>query len=249
MKQLIPMNEFGLMAGKDYVARVDSRKIADAFEKQHYNVLRDIERLTESNSGLSEEFRKLNFEVSKYVTEQGHKAKCYLLTRDGFTMLVMGYTGEKAMRFKEQYIKLFNEMEQRILTIQSLRDQHPMLTEAIKATRQDPKPWDYSNEADMINRIVLGMTAKQFREKHSIPKAEPIRPHLTSEEAELMQRLQFIDIGLQYAMPDFQQRKRQLEWYAGQWRETRFLRAVDIPIPVTSDVPELDGASDSIPAA
>ena len=69
--------EHGLMAGKDYVARVDSRKIADSFEKQHYNVLRDIERLTEPNSGLSEEFRKLNFEVSKYVTEQGHKAKCY----------------------------------------------------------------------------------------------------------------------------------------------------------------------------
>ena len=145
--------------------------------------------------------------------------------------------------------KLFNEMEQRILTIQSLRDQNPMLTEAIKATRQDAKPWDYSNEADMINRIVLGMTSKQYREKHSIPKAEPIRPHLTSEEAELMQRLQFIDIGLQYAMTDFQQRKRQLEWYAGQWRENRLLSAGDTPIPETRDVPELAGASDSIPTA
>ena len=249
MKQLIPMNEFGLMVGKDYVARVDSRMVAEAFEKQHSHVLRDIERLIESKSGLSERFRKSNFGFSTYVTEQGHKAKCCLMTRDGFTMLVMGYTGEKAMRFKEQYIKLFNEMEQRILTIQSLRDQHPMLTEAIKATRQDTKPWDYSNEADMINRIVLRMTSKQYREKYSIPKAEPIRPHLTSEEAELMERLQMMDIGLQYAMPDFQQRKRQLEWYAGQWRANRLLSGVDTPIPETSEVPELDRASDSIPAA
>lgn len=95
MKALIPMNEFGLMAGKDYVARVDSRVIADVFGKQHYNVLRDIERIVSDDSGLTSEFRKLNFEVSKYTTEQGHIAKCYLLTRDGFTMLVMGYTGEK----------------------------------------------------------------------------------------------------------------------------------------------------------
>ena len=94
MKQLIPMNEFGLMAGKDYVARVDSRMVAEAFEKQHSHVLRDIERLTESKSGLSERFRKSNFGFSTYVTEQGHKAKCCLMTRDDFTMLVMGYTVE-----------------------------------------------------------------------------------------------------------------------------------------------------------
>ena len=42
MKQLIPMNEFGLMAGKDCVARVDSRKIAEVFEKRHKNVLQSI---------------------------------------------------------------------------------------------------------------------------------------------------------------------------------------------------------------
>ena len=241
MKQLIPMNEFGLMAGKDYVARVDSRKIAEVFDKNHFDVLRSIKRIIGEDSGYSTDFTERNFAVSKYVDETGRKLPCYLLTRDGFVALAMGFTGKKADGFKEQYIKLFNEMEQRILTIQSLADQHPMLTEAIKATRQDPKPWDYSNEADMINRIVLGMTAKQYREKHGVPKAEPIRPHMTKDDADLMRRLQFIDIGLQYAMPDFQQRKRQLEWYAGQWREKQLGFTA---IPETSDV-ELD----SIPAA
>lgn len=214
MKGLIPMNEFGLMAGKGCVARVDSRIIADVFGKQHYNVLRDIEKITESKSGLSEEFTKLNFEGSKYTDATGRKLPCYLLTRDGFTMLVMGYTGEKAMRFKEQYIRLLNEMEQQILTIQTLRDQNPLLTEAIRNTRQDPKPYDYSNEADMINRIVLGMGAKQYREKHGIPKGEPIRPHISTDEAALMERLQMMDIGFQYSEPEYQKRKQMLEWYA-----------------------------------
>ena len=217
MKQLIPMNEFGLMAGKDCVARVDSRKIAEVFEKKHFDVLRSIKRIISDESGYSKEFTERNFAVSKYVDETGRKLPCYLLTRDGFVALAMGFTGKKADAFKEQYIKLFNEMEQQILTLQSLRDQHPMLTEAIKATRENPQPWDYSNEADMINRIVLGMTAKQYREQYGITKNDSIRPHMTKDEADLMQRLQIMDVGLQYSTPDFQERKRKLEWFANWW--------------------------------
>ena len=129
------------------------------------------------------------------------------------------------MRFKERYIRLFNEMERQILKIQSLRDQLPQLTEAIKLTKGDPKPYDYSNEADMLNRIVLGKTAKQYREENGIPKSDPIRPHMTAEEAELMLRLQTMDVGLQFSTPDYQQRKRILEQYACQYRESlkRFL--------------------------
>ena len=140
MKELIPMNEYGMLADRNYTVRVDSRSIADVFEKQHKHVLRDIEKLTEPKSGLSEEFIKLNFLPSKYTDPTGRKLPSYLLTRDGFTMLAMGYTGEKAMRFKEQYIKRFNEMEQQILTLQSLREQHPLLTAAIADMHEEVKP-------------------------------------------------------------------------------------------------------------
>lgn len=221
MKQLIPMNEFGLMAGTDCVARVDSRKIAEVFEKQHKNVLQTIKQIIGDESGYSKEFTELNFQPSKYFDSTGRKLPCYLLTRDGFVALAMSFTGKKADAFKEQYIKLFNEMEQQILTIQSLRDQHPMLTEAIKVTREDPQPWDYSNEADMMNRIVLGMMAKQFREVNGISKNVRIRPHMTKDDADLMQRLQIMDVGLQYSTPDFQERKRKLEWFANWWREEK----------------------------
>ena len=56
MKQLIPMNEFGLMAGTDCVARVDSRKIAEVFEKNHFDVLRSIKRIIGEDSGYSTDF-------------------------------------------------------------------------------------------------------------------------------------------------------------------------------------------------
>ena len=99
MKQLIPMNEFGLMAGTDYVARVDSRMVAEAFEKQHKNVLQAIHQITGGESGYSKEFTELNFQPSKYVDETGRKLPCYLLTRDGFVALAMGFTGKKADAF------------------------------------------------------------------------------------------------------------------------------------------------------
>lgn len=86
---------------------VSSLDVAETFRREHKNVLRDIRELE-----CSDEFRRLNFEQSEYMNEQNHKQPMFYMTRDGFTILVMGYTGEKAMRFKEAYIKQFNAMDQ-----------------------------------------------------------------------------------------------------------------------------------------
>lgn len=111
MKQLVPMDEYGVFADSNEVARVDSLSIAGFFEKRHDHVLRDIAKITGPKSGLSEDVIKTNFAESFYWDTTGRKLLCYQMTRDGFTVLVMGYTGAKAMRFKELYIKRFNEME------------------------------------------------------------------------------------------------------------------------------------------
>lgn len=213
MKFLIPMDNYGIFADTHDTARVDSRFVADFFEKNHKDVLRDIRKITAPESGLSEEFGRRNFAPSHYKNAQGKNQPCCLMTRDGFTMLVMGYTGKKAMRFKELYIKRFNEMEQFIKTLVSARQEFPLLTENIKLLHENPKPYHFSNECNMINRIVIGMTAKQFREKHGIAKGESIRPFLTAEQVDRLEILQKVDVGLLVAVPDYNQRKNQLEWY------------------------------------
>lgn len=225
MKELIPMNEFGVFADIHDTPRVDSRFVAQFFEKDHRHVLRDIRAIIEPKSGLSEEFIKLNFELSNYKDSMGRKLPCYALTRDGFTILVMGYTGQKAMRFKEQYIRRFNEMEQFIDMLVSAREQFPKLTRNIRLLHENPKPYHFSNECDLLNRIVLGMTAKQFRESLGLEKGKSIRPYLRDDQIAMLELLQDVDIGLLLSMPDFQQRKRQLEWYAttiaGEFGTTR----------------------------
>lgn len=98
-----------------------SRNVAEIFEKEHYNVIRDIEELLKK---CSSEFGALNFEGSSYKTVQNKTQPEYLITKDGLVMLIMGYTGESAMKFKEAYIKRFNEMEQQLKE----KQQEPALT-------------------------------------------------------------------------------------------------------------------------
>ena len=94
---------------RDGKAVVSSRDIARVFEKEHRRVLQDIRTIAENDPvwGLH------NFVQSSYTNEQNKSQPEYLITRDGFTLLVMGYTGERAMRFKKAYIAAFNEMESR----------------------------------------------------------------------------------------------------------------------------------------
>lgn len=90
----------------------------------------------------------------------------------------MGFTGKKAAQIKEAYIKEFNAMRQHIQTLVTTRKEFPLLTEQISLIMDNPQPYHYSNECDMINHIVLGMTAKQYREAHGIEKGQSIYPYL-----------------------------------------------------------------------
>ena len=207
-KNLVSKNELGMFANSKGVVLADSLKVAEIFNKDHKNVIRDIRELD-----CSEEFRELNFEPTEYMSVQGHKKPCYNMTRDGFVFLVMGYRGKKAASFKEAYIKRFNEMEEFIKCLLEARTEFPLLTDNIMLIHEVPKPYHFSNEADLLNRIVLGKTAKQVREEHDLMPGTSIRPYLTTKQIEAIDLLQRVDIGLLVSTPDFQERKRYLEWY------------------------------------
>lgn len=80
--------------------------VAQVFGKEHKNVCRDIENLS-----CSESFNRLNFERITYKDARNREQTAYEMTKDGFSFLVMGYTGEKAGQFKEAFINEFNKRE------------------------------------------------------------------------------------------------------------------------------------------
>lgn len=99
------MNDLVFIGQNDQVLTT-SLKVAEIFGKVHAKVMRDIENLY-----CSKDFTVANFGKRTFTTEQGNEYPMYEMTKDGFTFLVMGYTGKKAAAFKEAYINRFNEME------------------------------------------------------------------------------------------------------------------------------------------
>jgi len=87
-----------------------SLNIAEVFSKKHPSVMRSIRNLD-----VPEEFSLCNFAQSTYVNDRGQCQPMYQITRDGFTLLAMGFTGKAAMQFKLAYIEAFNQMEQELM--------------------------------------------------------------------------------------------------------------------------------------
>lgn len=98
---------------KDSRVVTTSLRVAEIFGKQHKHVLEAIR-----NIECSDGFRGSNFRLIQRISDLGQgrtrKDPCYLITRDGFTFLVMGFTGKTAAKFKEAYIRAFNEMEAKL---------------------------------------------------------------------------------------------------------------------------------------
>lgn len=101
------MNE--LITIRNEKAVTSSLQVAELFKKRHDHLLRSIESLQEDVPNFGDMF------TESYVPDfYGRKRKLYYMNRDGFTVLVMGFTGKKAMQFKIRYINAFNQMEKRL---------------------------------------------------------------------------------------------------------------------------------------
>jgi Rha family phage regulatory protein len=209
MHNIISHDRFGITE-KNGIPVVSSRYVAETFSKNHQHVMESIRKATDIKSGLSEKFIQSNFRQSNYKDSRGKNQPEYLLTRDGFSFIAMGFTGKKAMQFKEAYINAFNQMESFIKNLMEAKLDFPEFTDAIMQAHEEPKHYHFSNECDMINSIVLGMSAKKFKETLGI-EAKSIRPYLSAQQIRMVKALQRIDIGLIYSIPDYQQRKQVLE--------------------------------------
>lgn len=96
-----------LIFTKNNQAVTSSINLSDDFNKRHDHILRDIENLKKDAPNFGEMFYE-STEPDSY----GRARKIYLMNRDGFTLLAMGFTGSKSMSFKIKYINEFNKMEQ-----------------------------------------------------------------------------------------------------------------------------------------
>ena len=100
------MNELVMVENNQVV--VSSRQVAENFGKQHKDVLESIRGILAAENSATKFFRESTFE------NRGKHYPEYIMNRDGFSLLVMGFTGKEAMTWKIKYIQAFNEMEEKI---------------------------------------------------------------------------------------------------------------------------------------
>lgn len=195
---------------KEEVIVTSTLDVAETFGKEHKEVIYAIEGrksvtdrtngIETKNRGILEDLVKSGvphlekyFILSEYVGENGKKYKQYLMTRDGFTLLVMGFSGEKAMRFKVAYINQFNNMEkllhEKFVERQKGITVRHIVTDMIKQSKENERMHGhaYSLYTDMIYKALFGKSAKQFREEFGVNKTDSLRDYFTSEELRAIQ--------------------------------------------------------------
>lgn len=194
---------------------MSSLEIAELTGKTHPNVLRDIRAMIESigDSNLNPK------QYQVFTLKNGMTSKC-LLDKELTTTLVSGYSTPMRHAIIKRWLEL-EAAEAARSTAKAmdaenraaLRMEYRPMTDALKTTREDigkeTKSHHYSNEADMINRIVTGYPAKKFKAVHEMPESN-LRDLLTPIQKQAMLSLQkantvYLEEGL-----SFDERKERL---------------------------------------
>lgn len=199
-------------------ALTSTRNIAETFGKEHKEVVRAIEGQMDADgktkhSGLAVQIMQRGdiplenyFIKSEYEAENGRKYTEYLVTRDGFSLLVMGFSGERAMEWKLKYIDAFNKMEKIINErVRAERQQwqierdkgvviRHILTDTIKMKIADSphKRFAYPNYTNLIYRTLFKKSAKELEQDFGVKPKEYLRDYFTGSDLEKVQSMEML---------------------------------------------------------
>lgn len=197
--------------------------IAEIFGKNHKEVLRDIKNLD-----CPEDFNRRNFALISYLDSMNREQKAYEMTKDGFSFLVMGYTGAKAATFKVDFINEFNKREE------MLKSDDYILFRASQI--QEKKILVLESELSKKQQV-LEIQAGQIKEL--APKAEYTEKVLLSAETyattRIAQELGLSAISLNKKLHEMRvQRKVDGQWvlYA-QYLSENYAKSHTVPYPKT----------------
>ncbi|HEF3288459.1 TPA: Rha family transcriptional regulator [Campylobacter jejuni] len=160
MEKLAVINGVGveLEVANDQVTTT-SLSVAAVFNKRHDNIIAKINELPQ------DEFNALNFKAVEYKDKKGELRPCYNLTRDGFSLLVMGFTGEKAYKFKVEFIKAFNEMEKCLKNLEQEQMQKLAFRQSLGYKSQlKQQKLKYENEIKAL-KYDLEQSKNNFKDK------------------------------------------------------------------------------------
>ncbi|EDP6895579.1 Rha family transcriptional regulator [Campylobacter lari] len=177
MEKLAVINGVGveLEVANDQVTTT-SLSVAAVFNKRHDNIIAKINELPQ------DEFNALNFKAVEYKDKKGELRPCYNLTRDGFSLLVMGFTGEKAYKFKVEFIKAFNEMEKCLKNLEQEQMQKLAFRQSLGYKSQlAQQKLKYENEIKALKYDLEHKNELSFKRKLSDEELLELRKFLAKD--------------------------------------------------------------------
>lgn len=174
---MIPNNI--VFKGDNDLALTNSLLVAEKFGKEHHNVIKAIETLlggvVKSNDTPIEDTQRM-FEKSTYINPQnGQVYPMYIMNRDGFSLLVMGFKGKKALQFKLEFINAFNEMERIIKENKpKLSQAEFLLQQAQMFVEMERRTTNIENEIAEMKKereeATYALLTEQYLSKDSLPE-------------------------------------------------------------------------------
>lgn len=128
----------------------DSRSVAEHFGKEHAKVIRSIEGIISETPKVASQ--KMFYKTTYKVEGNNKSYKMYLMNRNGFSLLVMGFTGARAMEWKLRYIDAFNEMETQLVKKNILT--LPDFTNPVEAARAWANEYEAKQKALTENAVM-----------------------------------------------------------------------------------------------
>lgn len=188
-------------------------------------------RLNDFNNRIADELSDDHYESFVVQNSNNTTSIVYKLTLDQCMLVSMRETKAvrryvltkiKELELKLQASQLFK------LTRQTSKDEYLPMTDAITEAHEEIKPYHFSNEADLINRIVLGCTASKYRQNHDIPKGDAIRDYLNQAELDCIVSLQRANTVYIEDNIDFQERKEKLTSLYNRKHKQRIINEIHL---------------------
>jgi len=175
----------------------DSLVIAEQFNKRHDIVLRDIRKLAEDlrETLVDDEISLYKIEESVYQNDRGRAYTRFDMNESFFMLLVMGYTGKKALKIKNRFIKQFISMKHELtmrsntrhIGVNVRKDMTKMISNNIEDYQGGFKKFAISNYTRMIYKKVLGMQIKKWKIENNYPADCKARDYMNKEQIDQVQ--------------------------------------------------------------
>lgn len=209
------------------ITSMSSLEVAELTGKLHAHVLRDIDNLLKTlDPDLDQGYKS-----TTYKDSNGKKNRMYQMDKDATICLVAGYDANARMRIIKRWqelelevAKLKAEKEAALKQRETLKVEYKPMTDAIQQSlesqQKEPKFYHFSNEADLINRVILGCTSGKFRAQNEIEENESIRDYLSPLQLKCFTELQRANTVYITDELEFEERKEKLiAAYNKRWRE------------------------------